>query len=325
MCKQVNRTSATQPDVCAWTLPPLLDAWFLTGPTAAGKTAVAIELAGLLDAEIISMDSMAIYRHMDIGTAKPHADERSAVPHHLIDIIEPTEEYSLGAFVQAAHAVADDIRRRGKQVLVVGGTPLYLKGLLRGVFVGPPPDPQFRQAIEEEVLSCGLAPLQERLARIDPLSAHRIGSGDLRRMIRALEVARATGKPLSHFQVQFDEPSPGRESRVFALGWERATLHQRVERRIDAMLDAGLVGEVEMLLSRYSQLSRTAAQAVGYKEPMAYLQGELDYAQMRDQILFHTRQFVRRQEIWFRSLPELTRLAIDESRSPRSIAESIAA
>lgn len=312
-------------DRSVWTLPPLEDAWFLTGPTASGKTAVAIELARLLDAEIISMDSMAIYRHMNIGTAKPDAKERLAVAHHLIDIIDPTEEYSLGAFVQAAHAAAAEIRERGKQVLVVGGTPLYLKGLLRGVFVGPPPDPQFREAIEAEVADCGLEPLRQRLARIDPLSAHRIGGSDLRRMIRALEVARATGKPLSHFQVQFDEPSSGRQGRVFVLGWERAALHQRVESRIDAMLDAGLVAEVEMLLSRYSQLSRTASQAVGYKEPMAYLQGQLAYAEMRNQILFHTRQFVRRQEIWFRSLPELERLAIDDGRSPRKIAESIAA
>ena len=294
----------------AWLLPPVRDAVFLTGPTASGKTEVALDLAARLNAEIVSMDSMAVYRDMDIGTAKPTLDQLRAVPHHLIDVVEPTDDYSLAQYVAAAHRTADEIRGRGRSVLFVGGTPLYLKSLLRGMFVGPPPDEAFRAAVEADVAEFGIDTLRQRLKRVDPLSAFRIAANDQRRMIRALEVARATGTPLSHWQTQFERVACDPAIRVFALGWPRGVLHERVERRVDRMLGAGLVEEVRSLLAKYERLGKTASQAVGYKEPIEYLAGRLDRDRMREQIIFHSRQFVRRQEMWLRSLEEVRRVEV---------------
>jgi tRNA dimethylallyltransferase len=295
-----------------WCLPPMRDAWFLTGPTASGKSAVSLELAKKIDAEIISMDSMAVYQDMNIGTAKPTVDDRREVEHHLIDVVAPTDEYSLSKYVMAAHRKADEVRSRGRQVLFVGGTPLYLKSLLRGMFLGPPPDEVFREQIEQDVEQFGIEPLRARLAAVDPLSAFKILPNDKRRMIRALEVARSTGFPISHWQTQFDRISPDREQRVFAIGWARGDLHSRVERRVNQMIQRGLIDEVEHLINKYQQLSKTAMQAVGYKEPMAFLSGMIDAKEMINQIISHTRQFVRRQEMWFRSLPEIHRIEVTD-------------
>jgi tRNA dimethylallyltransferase len=181
------------------------DCWFLTGATATGKTRVGIALAQRLGAEIISLDSMAIYRGMDIGTAKPTAEDRAAVPHHLVDIVEPADEYSVAQYVEAAAATVAEIRTRGREVLFVGGTPLYLKSLLRGLFDGPPANWEVRQEIEDELATVGQAALHERLTQIDPVAASNIHPHDTRRLIRALEVFRATGEPLSHQQTEFEE------------------------------------------------------------------------------------------------------------------------
>src|SRR3954468_17715524 len=183
------------------------DCWFLTGATAVGKTAIGIALAQRIGAEIISLDSMAIYRGMDIGTAKPSREQRAIVPHHLIDIVEPREEFSVAQYVDAAAKVVADIRMRGKEPLFVGGTPLYLKSLLRGLFDGPPADWNLRHEIEQELQHVGQPALYERLVQIDPVAASHIHPHDTRRLIRALEVYRATGEPISHQQFQFEEGS----------------------------------------------------------------------------------------------------------------------
>jgi tRNA dimethylallyltransferase len=306
-----------------WFAEPLLDAWYLTGPTASGKTDVALDLAEKLNAEIVSVDSMAVYREMNIGTAKATAEQVSRVPHHLIDIVEPTVEYSVTQFVLDAHRIAEEIRSRDRQVLFVGGTPLYLKVLLRGMFFGPPADWDFREQVERDVERFGFGELKKRLEAVDPLSAFKIRDGDIRRAARALEVARATGKPLSHWQTQFERANKPGDCRVFVLGWERGDLHRRVETRVQRMFDRGLIDEVRSLLDRYQQLSRTAMQAVGYKEPMAYLKGEMSLPQTIEQVIFHTRQFVRRQEIWFRSLSEVRRIAIPSAHHLASAATTI--
>jgi tRNA dimethylallyltransferase len=293
-----------------WFREPLLDAWYLSGPTASGKTLVALDLADRLNAEIVSLDSMAVYRGMDIGTAKPTADQIARIPHHLIDVVEPVEDYSVSQFVADAHRISDEIRARGKQVLFVGGTPLYLKTLLRGMFLGPPADWEFRKQVEADTAEFGYSSLRERLRQVDPLTAHKLLDGDVRRAVRALEVARATGRPLSHWQTQFERANKSEACRVFVLGWERAVLHDRVKRRVEAMFKKGLVEEVRGLLDRYTTLGRTAMQAVGYKEPIAHLHGECSLDQTIEQVIIHTRQFVRRQEIWFRSLPEIRRISI---------------
>jgi tRNA dimethylallyltransferase len=306
----------------AWCRPPL-EAFYLTGPTASGKTPLALEIAQQLGAEIVSLDSMAIYRGMDIGTAKPSAVDRARVPHHLLDIVDPTETYSVSCYVQAAHEVAAEISARGKRVLFVGGTPLYLKSLLRGSFLGPPAVPDFRKAVEADVAEYGLDSLRQRLMQVDPLLAHKLHPHDERRMIRGLEVAMATGKPLSHWQTQFETPASNPRIRAAVLGLDRAWLHARINTRVEQMLAAGLEEEVRRLVETYDRLGATAAQAVGYREMLAYLDGHNSREQMLLEIQAHTRQFARRQEIWFRGLKELRRFDLTPDASLPRLAESI--
>jgi tRNA dimethylallyltransferase len=306
-----------------WIVPPLDNVVYLTGPTGSGKTQVALELAESLEAEIVSVDSMAVYKGMDIGTAKPSIEAREKIPHHLIDIVDPTHDYSVSEFLQESHSQVAKIKSRGKNVLLVGGTPLYLKSLICGFFQGPPADWDFRKAIDEEVQSVGIQALAERLKQVDPLSAHRILPGDQRRMVRALEVAKLTGKPLSHWQTQFERFVVPAKSQAFVLGWERSVLHHRVAHRVDRMLCEGLVDEVSALRARYGILGRTASQAVGYKEPIEYLTGSITWDTMKEKITVHTRQFVRRQEIWFRSMPGIQRLELTQDQELGTIASKI--
>ncbi len=284
--------------------PPAPDCWYLTGPTASGKTEIGLELAQRLGAEIISLDSMTLYRHMDIGTAKPNAEQQRRVPHHLIDILEPDQQFSLSNYVDAATAKIDQIRQRGRQVLFVGGTPLYLKAMLRGIFRGPPADWEFRQQIEEELQTVELPALHRRLQQIDPLSAAKLHPHDKRRIIRALEVYRSTGRPISHLQTQFDEGRPADQCRVFVVTWPRNVLHQRIQQRVEAMFAAGLVDEVRGILDRYQELSRTASQAVGYREVIQGLKQGHAREQTIETVKTRTRRFARHQETWFRSLSE---------------------
>ncbi len=299
--------------------------WYLTGATATGKTVVALALAERLGAEIVSLDSMTVYRGMDIGTAKPTREEQAVVPHHLLDIVVPSDEYSVANYVVDATATVEAIRARGREVLFVGGTPLYLKSLLRGLFDGPPANWELREQIEEELEEVGQAALHERLQQVDPVAALAIHPHDTRRMIRALEVLRATGEPLSHQQMQFDDGRRAEECRVFVLRRERGELHRRIENRVEAMIDAGLVEEVRALTAEGKQLGRTASQAVGYREALAYLAGEIDAEAMRIQMQARTRRFAKRQGTWFRSLSECRFVDIAGEVDAAAIAEWIAA
>ncbi len=296
----------------------------LTGPTASGKTDVAIALAEKIGGEILSLDSVAVYRGMDIGSAKPSASDQSRVPHHLIDLVEPTDEFSVARYLRAAHAAVDDVCSRGRTPIFVGGTPMYLKGVLRGFDPGPPADWEFRKAVEADLQVYGIEALRKRLWQVDPLAAHRIGDNDARRMIRALEVARYTGRPISHRQIQFDQAVPASGCRVFSLRWSRPVLHARINARVDVMFSAGLVDEVRELLKRHGQLSRTACQAVGYREVIEHLQdGPLDLAQTIEAVATHTRQLAKRQESWLRSFSEIRPLEINESMNVESIVQCI--
>lgn len=308
--------------------PPELarDCWYLTGATATGKSRIALELAELLSAEIISLDSMAIYRGMDIGTAKPSAEAHARCRHHMVDIIEPTEEYAVTQYLDEVTRVIGEIRSRGRQPLFVGGTALYLKSLLRGVFEGPPADWEFRDAIEAELEEVGLEALHRRLEQVDPLSAMKLHVHDKRRIIRALEVYKVTGTPISHLQTQFDQGRRASECRVFALRWPRPVLHERINARVDRMFAEGLVEEVRGLLERYGELSRTANQALGYREVIAYLRGDHDLPTAIDHVKARTRQFARRQEIWFRGLSEVRFVELsDANASPLGVAQEILA
>lgn len=304
------------------TFEPRRDCWYLTGPTASSKTEVGVALARRLNAEIISLDSMSVYREMNIGTAKPSSDERDAVPHHLLDIVAPDEEYSLSQYMRDAHRAVDNIRARGKEVLFVGGTSLYLKSLLRGVYPGPPADWDFREQIEAEVAEVGTAALHQRLEQVDPLAAAKLHPNDKRRIIRALEVYKQTGQPLSHEQVHFED-IPNEQCKAFALAWPRGQLHRRIEARVDRMFANGLVAEVEAVLTKYGDLGRTASQAVGYREVIAYLRESRDLTATVEQVKARTRQFARRQETWFRSLAECERVELGTGESPDAIAQRI--
>ena len=303
--------------------------WFITGATAGGKTAVSLALAKKLEAEIISLDSMAIYRGMDIGTAKPSQEIRSLVPHHLIDIRDPDQTCSVSEYREAAMEKVAEIHARGKKVLFVGGTALYLKALLRGMFDGPPADWEFRKQIEAEVENVGNQALHKRLSAVDPVSAHRLHVNDRRRVIRALEVHKLTGKPISHWQMQFADGVEADKCKVFSIRHPRPILHERIESRVDQMFEAGLIDEVRSLLDRWKDLSHTASQAVGYREVIEHLQGERDFAETREKVRVRTRKFARHQETWFRGLSEVRMVDIvpnpdaNESSNAEQLAQRI--
>ena len=294
----------------------------MAGPTASGKTGVGLELAERIDGEIISLDSMAVYRGMDVGTAKPTLDDRRRVPHHLIDVVPPDQEFSLSQFMEASHQAVRDIIRRKRQAIFVGGTPLYLKSLLRGVVPGPPADWEFRQQIEDELEGVGIEALHQRLQQVDPLAAAKLHPNDKRRIIRALEVYKATGKPISHDQVHFDDTPVG-GCHVFVLSWPREELHARIETRVDRIFSHGLVDEVRGLLVKHGQFSRTAMQAVGYREVLELLGDERSLDETIELVKMRTRQFARRQLTWFRSLEECQWVALETAQGPSDVAESI--
>ena len=300
----------------------LRQSWYLAGPTASGKSAAGLELARRMNAEIISLDSMAIYRGMDIGTAKPTQAEQAEISHHLIDVIDPHQEFSLADYVSAAESSALDITRRGKRVLFVGGTGLYLRGLLRGVFDGPPADWTLRRELEAAAVQSEDY-LHRRLAEIDPVSAGRLHPRDHRRLIRAIEVQHITGRPLSELQEHGPLPESKRPGNVFWLHPPREWLYERINRRVDQMFSNGLQGELRRLLAGPLPLSRTARQALGYKEVIDHLEGKIDEAEMVDLIKRRTRQFAKRQHTWFRNLEECRAIAIQGTETPADLAEII--
>ena len=297
--------------------------FFLVGPTASGKTAVGIEAALRIGAEILSLDSMALYRGMDIGTAKPTPAERARVPHHLIDIAEPHEAFSTGRYLEAAEAAIADVVGRGKLPLFVGGTALYLKALTEGFFHGPSADWALRNRLIAEAEETGVPALHERLRAVDPAAAARIHPNDLRRIVRALEVHEATGRPISEQQTQFGLASPRYECPIAGIRRERAELHERINRRVDAMFAAGLVEEVRRLLAEPRGISHAAGQFVGYREVIAHLRGELTLDEAIERVKARTRQFAKRQMTWFRSFPQIRWVDADVASSPDDLAAQV--
>ena len=296
--------------------------WYLTGPTASGKTAVGIELARLLDAEIVSLDSMAVYRGMDIGTAKPTAAERGSIPHHLIDVVDPSENFSVAQYRTLALAASQEIKNRDRTVLFVGGTPLYLKAMLRGIFEGPPADWTLRRRLIDEARTDPTI-LHRRLQAVDPAAAARLHANDTRRIVRALEVYEATGTPISVFQQQFEHGRPAEEGRVFVLDWPREVLHERINRRVEAMFAAGLVEETRRLAESERPLGRTARQAVGYREVIEHRSGKRDLPETIELVKLRTRQFAKRQLTWFRSLSECRWVPVAAPFEPETVARRI--
>jgi tRNA dimethylallyltransferase len=289
---------------------PFTGSLILTGPTGAGKTGLALELAQHLNAEIVSMDSMALYRGMDIGTAKPTLEERQRVPHHLIDVLEPWESASVAWWLEQAARCCRQIRERGKRMLIVGGTPLYLKSLLCGLFDGPSANEQVRARLAEEAAATGGASiLHQRLATVDPVTARRLHANDVRRVIRALEVWELTGRPISAWQQQWPQattdtlPLVEQAPSCLWLSLPRAELYERINARVEQMFATGLVEEVRCLRAGPRSLSREAAQALGYKEVARYFAGELTLPETVTLVQTRSRNFAKRQITWFRRLP----------------------
>jgi tRNA dimethylallyltransferase len=282
----------------------------IVGPTAAGKTALAIALAQRLGGEIVSADSRQVYRYMDIGTAKPTLAERAAAPHHLIDVVDPDGDFSLGLYQELASAAIADIAGRGKLPLLVGGTGQYLAAVLQGWDVPRvAPQPALRAALEREAQAAGVGALHSRLAQVDPTAAAAIQPSNLRRVIRALEVFEVTGRPISEQQTRRPPPY---HARTLWLALPAPALYARIDVRVDAMVAAGLVGEVRGLLARGYDWNLPAMSGLGYREFRPYLEGTstLDGAIRR--LKFDTHAFARRQPNWFRRLPAVAQLPADD-------------
>jgi tRNA dimethylallyltransferase len=305
---------------------PTVDAIALVGPTASGKTAAALALAEAMTpqggAEIISMDSALVYRGMDIGTAKPSRSELAAVPHHLIDILDPLHSYSAADFARDATRLIGDIRQRGKTPLLVGGTMLYLKALLEGLNDMPPSDPQVRADIQQCALAHGWPALHAELQTVDPTTAERLAPGDSQRIGRALEVWTITGQPLSAFHQEAKPAIPDWRIPVISLEpVDRSWLHERIAQRFDAMLAAGFLDEVRQLMARgdlHPELP--SMRCVGYRQAWQGLVEGWSEAEIRERGIFATRQLAKRQLTWLRSLPQRQVLAAD---APDVVAQAL--
>lgn len=273
---------------------------FLLGPTAAGKTSLAADLAATGPLGIVNVDSALVYRGLNIGAARPDAATLARAPHRLIGMVDPAEAYSAGRFREDALAAMADIRRDGRVPLLVGGTMMYFRALAEGLGSMPPADPEVRRQLEHEAGERGLAALHAELAAVDPDAGRRIHPNDPQRIQRALEVWRITGRPISEARTQV-EPLPWRVLRLAVAPADRAILHRRIERRFHAMLDAGLVEEVAALRDR-PDLHRDlpAMRAVGYRQVWRYLDGEYDHAEMTERAIVATRQLAKRQLTWLR-------------------------
>ena len=280
-------------------------AYALLGPTASGKSALALEAARSLPIEIVSMDSALVYRGMDIGTAKPAPEERAAVRHHLVDLVNPDESYSAGRWREAAIRAVQDIVARGRMPLVVGGTMLYYRALVRGLDALPAADPAVRSAIGAQAAQRGWPALHAELARIDPAAAARISVNDAQRIQRALEVWRLTGQPLSTLQGAAAPALPFR-LQAFCVIPDREVLKKRIAERFDAMLRSGLLDEVRGLRRRFRLDARSPSmRCVGYRQACEHLDGVVDEAGMRERAVAATRQLAKRQLTWLRSFDEV--------------------
>lgn len=273
------------------------------GPTASGKTGLAMALARALPAEIISVDSALVYREMDIGTAKPSPGQRAEVPHHLIDLLDPTEAYSAGRFRRDALAAMEAVRGRGRLPILVGGTMLYFRALLRGLAELPEADPAVRAELEEAAAARGWPALHAELARVDPVSAARIHPGDSQRIQRALEVWRLSGTPLSQLQAAGATPPEGWQFVRIGLAPEsRTLLHEAIERRFHAMMDAGFLGEIARLRARGDlHPGLPSMRAVGYRQLWAHAEGECSLEEAMQNAITATRRLAKRQMTWLRA------------------------
>jgi tRNA dimethylallyltransferase len=269
------------------------------GPTASGKSALALRVAEALGGEVVSCDSLQVYRGCDIGSAKPSPAELARVPHHLVDVVDPDQPFNAADWARLARQAIDGLAARGRIPIVAGGTGLYLRALLHGMFEGPGRDPDLRARLQRLQLRYGSPRLHRVLARVDPATAQRVKPQDPVRIVRALEVYRAVGRRISDLQAEGTHPLTGHDVHLVGIDPGREALREAIERRTDAMLSAGLLGEVEGLLARYDPGIKPL-QAIGYREAAAVVRGELTVDAARRDIVAGTVRYAKRQRTWFR-------------------------
>lgn len=273
----------------------------ITGPTASGKTAMSVELAKILGAEIVNADSMQIYKYMDIGTAKPDMEERQGIPHHLIDVVEPDEQFSVARYCQLAKEAIDLVHKKGKPVVMVGGTGLYVDSLVNNIqFSEISADEAYRTKMEALAEENGNEFIYNMLVETDPESAAKIAVADRKRIIRALEVYHLTGKTITwHNEQSRSVPSPYNTT-MFAIDIDREALYEKINRRVDVMLEKGLVDEVRAIIDMGVSKNSTAMQAIGYKEIAEYLEGKITLEEAAEKIKLGSRRYAKRQLTWYR-------------------------
>lgn len=291
----------------------------ILGVTASGKGRLAFDLAQSLGAEIISVDSMKVYRRMDVGTAKPPERARRRVKYHLIDIVEPSESFSVAAFLDAASQAIGRIKGLNKPVIAVGGTALYIKALLHGLFEGPGTDERIRAELKAQANVEGLAQLHRRLSEIDPTAGERINPNDAKRVIRALEVYKLTGRPISSFQEQWESGAQSDDWAIIGLRREKADASSRINKRVKKMIQAGLVGEVEALLAEKKPLSKQARCAIGYAEIIEHLDGKMSLEDAFELIKKNTRKLAKGQRTWFKTFRSVNWLDVEPDEPSEQI------
>ena len=279
----------------------------IMGPTASGKTGLALDIAAQVDSEVISVDSALVYKGMDIGTAKPTQEEQAGVVHHLIDIIDPAQSYSVSQFVNDTNGLIGDILARGKVPILAGGTMMYFNALINGISPLPKSDEKIRDDITQQAQRLGWSKLHDELRGVDPISGERIHPNDPQRITRALEVYRSTGKTLTYWQQQEGEKCPYNIAQFAIAPADRAVLHERIATRFDLMLEQGFENEVVKLYER-SDLHEDlpSIRSVGYRQMWQYLDGQLSYAEMRERGIIATRQLAKRQLTWLRGWEQVT-------------------
>ncbi|MDN5276787.1 MAG: tRNA dimethylallyltransferase [Clostridiales bacterium] len=292
----------------------------IVGPTAVGKTKLSIELAKALNGEIVSADSMQIYRYMDIGTAKPTAEERQGIPHHMMDIIDPAQEFSVAEYQRLATQAIDDIHRRNKIPIVVGGTGLYIKSLLYPMnFTDASYDPEFRRELQRQAETTGKEYLHKKLQAVDPKTAARLHPNDVRRVIRALEVYHLTGKPMSEYNQELEKMDYKYNVAMIGLTMDRAKLYERINQRVDEMIEKGLLDEVKRLLDRGYTRDMISMQGLGYKELIDYFQGKVSLEEAIYILKRETRRYAKRQLTWFRAQKDIVWVNVDQFESHEAL------
>jgi tRNA dimethylallyltransferase len=286
----------------------------IVGPTATGKSALAVELAERIGAEIVNADSRQLYLGMDIGTAKPTAEQRARAPHHLLDVCPPDQPLDAARFAALARCAIEDITRRGHPVIVCGGSGLYIKALLKGIFPGPAACPELRRQMLEESARYGPGYLHDRLREVDPVAAERIAAHDQTRLLRALEVFRLTGTPLSVYHERHGFAETRYETVTIGLNMERKQLYEEIDRRFDALMAVGFLDEVRTLLGRGYNFERAPLSTIGYRHLAAYLRGAMELIHAVEIAKRDTRRFAKRQLTWFRRDGQILWMTPEQAR-----------